>query len=253
MNRACDICGKICKCISTNGMHLCNKHYKQFKKYGKFLDNNPRTIYDKNQYYIHGIYTYIDIYNNKCEIIAQTIIDTEDLNKVKDIKWKLSASGYAINTSRHGTIHMTHVITGAKNNEYVDHINHNVLDNRKFNLRIVTKSQNQMNSYNKGVTITSDNKYYAYIKILQKMINLGKYDREQDALWARWYAEFILFGKYRYYKPEPILSYERKIQIKQYVDNKIQNCINNNNKILDIINNNRLEVIVYGRNMNSVI
>lgn len=67
----------------------------------------------------------------------------------------------------------------------MDHINHNTLDNRKCNLRIVSKSQNQMNCNYKGVSRTKSGKFYAYIKINQKQINLGAYENEPDALFAR--------------------------------------------------------------------
>lgn len=130
MTGNCDICGRYCdKLICSFGKHLCNKHYGQYKRFGKFLDNNPRTIYDLNEYHICGDITYIDLYNIKCEVVAQAIIDTEDLDKVKSIKWKLSTSGYAMNTpSRHGVNkHMSRVIYGEDklNSElFVDHINH---------------------------------------------------------------------------------------------------------------------------------
>lgn len=143
----CDVCGRenvrIIR-IDTD-QRVCCKHYNQYKKFGKFLDNNPRTNYDLNEYHICGDITYIDLYNIKCEVVAQAIIDTEDLDKVKDIKWKLSWNGYAMNTPRSGpATHMSRVIYGEDklNSElFVDHINHNTLDNRKCNLRAATKSQ----------------------------------------------------------------------------------------------------------------
>ena len=101
LEHKCDICGRPIKNkIRSHGYTLCNKHYKQLKKYGKFLDNNPRTLLDKNEYHIDGDITYIDLYDNRCNVIAKAIIDTEDLNKVKYTKWKLSKSGYAMNTPK---------------------------------------------------------------------------------------------------------------------------------------------------------
>ena len=125
MTGNCDVCGRYCdRLIGTNnGYKVCNKHYRQYKKFGKFLDNNPRTISDRNEYHICGDITYIDLYNIKCEVVAQAIIDTEDLDKVKDIKWKLSTTGYAMNTQKGGienrrpNLHMSRVIYGEARGE----------------------------------------------------------------------------------------------------------------------------------------
>lgn len=219
----CEVCGRNSfKKLTADGMTVCNKHYKQFRKYGRFLDNNPRTIYDRNEYHIDGDTTYIDLYDKNCNVIAQAIIDTEDLDKVKYTKWKLSGSGYVMNTPKFkgSNKHMSREILGV--DQFVDHRNHNTLDYRKCNLRPVTKSQNQMNVNYKGVTTTKNNTFYAHIKINQKMINLGVYVYEEEALYARWYAETILFGEYRYPKPEPYLPEDRKASIRQYVDRKVQ-------------------------------
>lgn len=196
---------------------LCNKHYNQLKKYGKFLDNNPRTIYDKNEIRIDGDIAYMDIYNKNCDVIATTMIDIEDIPKVKYTKWKLSASGYVMNNLKFkgSNKHLSRVILNT--NQFVDHINHNTLDNRKCNLRIVTKSQNQMNCNYKGVSYTKNNKWYAHIKLNQRMINLGVYVDKEEAYLARWYAEEMLFKEYRYPKEKPIVLANRDKQIKEYV------------------------------------
>lgn len=105
--------------------------------------------------------------------------------------------------------------------QFVDHINHNTLDNRKCNLRVVTKAQNMMNSNFKGVS-RNGCKWYAHIKINQKMLNLGYYLDEEEALYARWYAEQELFKEFAYPKPEPEILESRKSQIQEYVNRKVQ-------------------------------
>lgn len=210
------------KKIKSHGHIFCNKHYRQFKKYGKVLDNNPRTTMDRNEFHICGDVTYIDLYNKNCEVIAKTIIDTEDLDKVKYTKWKLSNSGYVMNTPKFSgsNKHLSRVVLNT--NEFVDHINHNTLDNRKSNLRIVTKSQNQMNVNYKGVSEMKSGKYMAYIKINGKTFNLGCYVDKEEAYFARWYAEIILFQSYRYPKEKPVILATREKQIKEYVNQKVQ-------------------------------
>lgn len=177
---------------------------------------------DRNKYHIKGDATYIDLYNKQNNVIAQAIIDTEDLDKVKYTKWKLSGSGYAMNTPKYSgySKHMSRVILDTP--DFVDHINHNTLDNRKKNLRVVTRSQNQINVNYRGITVTKSGKYYAHIKINQQMINLGVYTFEEEALFARWYAEKLVFKEFRYPKEKPVILPDREKQIMEYVEQKVQ-------------------------------
>jgi hypothetical protein len=73
----------------------------------------------------------------------------------------------------------------------IDHINHDGLDNRRKNLRIATKSENNMNtpkriakttSKYKGVTWNKQhNKWQAQIRVNNKHIHIGYYKNEEDA------------------------------------------------------------------------
>ena len=218
----CEVCGRpMFHKIVSYGHIYCSKHYRQLKKYGKFIDNNPRTTMDRNEIHICGDIAYVDIYDYKCNVIAQAIIDTKNINKIRYTKWKLSGSGYAMNTPKFkgGSLHMSRRILNTK--QFVDHINHNTLDNRECNLRIVTKSQNQMNVNYKGVYELQDEKYYAYIKLNGKQYNLGVYVFQEEALFARWFAETLLFKEYKYPKEKPVILPHRELQIKEYVMNKV--------------------------------
>ena len=222
----CDVCHRpLTKPIRCNHQKLCNKHYRQLRKYGKFLDDNPRTTMDRNDFDIYGKITLIHIYDKDCNKVADAIVDTKDLSKVMNIQWKLTASGYIVNSPKHDdTKHMSRIIFGEKNlmeNQYVDHINHNTLDNRRCNLRAVTKSQNQMNVNYKGVDTRGD-KYIARIKLHGKMVQLGTYYEEEEAYFARWYAEQLVFGEYRYSKEKPIVMADREDAIIEYVREKVQ-------------------------------
>lgn len=218
----CSVCGRqLFRKIKSHGKVYCNKHYNQIKKYGTPQDTNPRTAYDKNEIIVDSKVARVKLYDVHCNHIATAIIDAEDVNKIRYTKWKLSASGYAANTPKFSgsNKHMHREILGT--DQFVDHINHNTLDNRKSNLRIVTKAQNMMNSNFKGVS-PNGCKWYAHIKINQKMLNLGNYLDEEEALYARWYAEQILFRDFAYPKPEPEILESRKSQIQEYVNRKVQ-------------------------------
>lgn len=218
----CSVCGRqLFRKIKSHGKVYCNKHYNQIKKYGTPQDTNPRTTYDKNEIIVDGKIARVKLYDAQCNHIATAIIDSEDVNKIRYTKWKLSSSGYAANTPKFSgsNKHMHREILGT--DQFVDHINHNTLDNRKSNLRIVTKAQNMMNSNFKGVS-PNGCKWYAHIKINQKMLNLGNYLDEEEALYARWYAEQVLFKEFAYPKPEPEILESRKSQIQEYVSRKVQ-------------------------------
>ena len=82
----------------------------------------------------------------------------------------------------------------------IDHINRNKLDNRKENLRIVTRSQNQMNrviqknntSGYKGITWNQKRKkWQAQIMVNYKCIILGCFVEIKYAIIARKKAELI--------------------------------------------------------------
>ena len=64
----------------------------------------------------------------------------------------------------------------------IDHKNHNTLDNRVDNLRIVNNTQNQWNNERKGITFDkSRNKWRARINVNNKEIHLGRFENENDA------------------------------------------------------------------------
>lgn len=88
-------------------------------------------------------------------------------------------------TKKKSQIYMAREILGLKKNDKrePDHINHNTLDNRESNLRIVTRQQNSFNRRNvKGCSWNKQrNKYQGRITIGGKRINLGVYRTEQAA------------------------------------------------------------------------
>lgn len=218
----CEICGRYQhRMIRAHGYILCNKHYGQLKKYGKFLDNNPRTQKDKNEFVrLNDDYSKYFLYDVWGNVVACGLIDNEDVPKVKNIKWNLS-HGYANCRNKKTSSLMMHRKI-LDTDQFVDHINHDTLDNRKSNLRIVTKSQNQMNSDYKGVYNRSDGRFMAHIKKHGILLNLGVFMYIEEAQWVRWYAERIVFKEYAYPKEEPVILDSRKNELKLFVERKVQ-------------------------------
>jgi len=103
------------------------------------------------------------------------------------------------------TLMMHRVIMDAPKHLVVDHINHDTLDNRRENLRVVTRQQNQCNvlprtgnlSQFKGVCLNKRvNRWVAYINAHGKRTYLGYFEHEEDAARAYDEASHRLHGEY---------------------------------------------------------
>ena len=98
-----------------------------------------------------------------------SLIDDEDFDKISKYKWyavkNKSGKIYAKRTV--GGFGMHRVILKDRVGFEIDHINGNSLDNRKSNLRIATKSQNQANT-NKRVNNSSGYKGVSWNKVAKK-------------------------------------------------------------------------------------
>jgi hypothetical protein len=143
------------------------------------------------------------------------MVDDEDYEYLNQWKWNISKSRtpnriYAARgvckKNKHKHIYMHRLIMGSPENMQVDHINHNCLDNRKCNLRIVTNAQNTRNkSVNyfkkscnyKGVTYYR-NKWRVNIRKDGKFIHIGGFVDIMDAAKAYDNIAKELFGEYAY-------------------------------------------------------
>ena len=133
--------------------------------------------------------------------------DLEDYNLIKNYCWNIDNHGYVISGQSNGVVLFHVLIMNTKKGEDVDHIHHKRNDNRKSELRVVTRSQNQMNvglpSNNvSGVTGVhfdkNRGKWVSQIGINRKRVYLGSFDNFEDAVKARKLAEEKYFGEYSY-------------------------------------------------------
>lgn len=224
LEHVCEVCGKRNrKKLKANGLVVCSKHYSQFKSYGYFRDNSPRTQRDRNKIikdYKNGV-AYIELYDKFYNVIDKAIIDIDDVPKVQYRKWRKNCNGYCITEKDRQHIFLHRVVLGT--DKTVDHINENKLDNRKKNLRICTKSTNQMNVSKYKGYFQKGNSWYARIKLHGKALHLGTFQSEEEASFCRWYAEKLLFKHFASDKKvEPVISEERKKDIKTMVKKKVQ-------------------------------
>lgn len=132
------------------------------------------------------------------------LVDDEDFEELSKYNWQACPRGKTVYVKRYATVNgkettvqMHRQILDAKKGEVIDHKNRNGLDNRRDNIRKVTRSQNQFNrevkhgtdSKYRGVKIsnkgrTKNIRWQAYIKINYKTIHLGIHDTEIQAAQA---------------------------------------------------------------------
>jgi hypothetical protein len=144
------------------------------------------------------------------------IVDPEDYEELSKYKWYAVQSPrgfYAVRTvfakkARGGrkTVGMHRIILKAPEGKFIDHINHNGLDNRKCNLRICTLQQNIWNmrkqrgncaSQYKGVTWRKDiDKWQARVICGGKVFSCGHFDDEKTAASAYDKKAKELFGEF---------------------------------------------------------
>ena len=160
-NYICPVCGRVHN-NKFNKEHLCFKHYHQKLVYGKFLDSNPRTIYDPNEYYVEGNVGHIKVYDrNANPLDKEVLVDAEDLPKVLKYKVFIQEKDTNLfygmcNVQRNIKIPVHKLVTDFLN---VDHINGNTLDNRKSNLR---EADMTMQNLNKTTTKGIQKHIYTY-------------------------------------------------------------------------------------------
>lgn len=180
------------------------------KSCGCFAKETTSKIKKKyNQYDLSGEYGIG--YTSKNE---EFYFDLEDYDLIKDYCWHIDKDGYVCtndyNNGKNNHKKMHRLIMNCIGANYdIDHKNGKLskYDNRKSNLRVATRSQNNMNhdlrsdntSGATGVTWNNrKNKWHSRIFINNKRISLGYYTSFEDAVEARKEAEEKYFGEFSY-------------------------------------------------------
>jgi len=192
----CNLCGKE-KVLSEDGLRKnitfscgCERNLK-IAIIGK--DNKKYNKYDLSGEYGIG-YTFKN---------EPFYFDLEDYDKIKDYCWFCNYNGYIVSDDSNKKRKYLHrIVMNKKDDEdkyIIDHINHNIADNKKENLRICTKSENGMNR-----TKQSNNAF-------------GHKDVWYDKRYNRYIAE-LLFNHKKYTKSFSIKKYGKNNAFKLACD-----------------------------------
>lgn len=143
------------------------------------------------------------------------LVDSEDHERFSGMNWYSGGHGVVRKVLKGEKRECDHVylhreIMGSPKGMFIDHKNHDVFDNRKSNLRICKKQQNQFNqkvrSDNKlgikGVHFRKDTKKWrACITINQKKYSLGNFSSSELARDAYNTKATELFGEFAWLNP----------------------------------------------------
>lgn len=148
------------------------------------------------------------------------IVDDEDFDFLNKWKWFYHSAGYAVRFSKKSDggnrriLYMHRIIINTPSDKQTDHIDGNPLNNCRKNLRICSIAQNLSNSKPhkkfalknstyRGVTWYSRlEKWVANIRYNGRQINIGYFEREEDAALAynfsaiKYHGEFATLNRF---------------------------------------------------------
>jgi hypothetical protein len=137
-------------------------------------------------------------------------VDLDDLDKVMFDCWSLGGDGYAVRGAPKNKLFRMHrVILGlpADDSRQVDHRNRDRLDNRRWNLRIATRPQNQVNKEKRAGTSSRfkgvswhklTGKWVAKLRVDGRDQHLGLFTDEVEAARAHDRAALTAWGEFAY-------------------------------------------------------
>lgn len=132
--------------------------------------------------------------------------DIDDLPLIQSRSWYEDKDGYLVScyyyAGQRRFVRFHRIVMSAKSDEVVDHINHKRTDNRKCNLRVCKRAENDRNrslyatntSGISGVHFDKKrNKWIASITYNRRRIFIGRFLHKEEAIRARLLKEAELF------------------------------------------------------------
>jgi hypothetical protein len=148
----------------------------------------------KNDYEIRGEVTAIFIKHRNGNV-SEVLIDTVDLNFLIEYKtkWRFSGNSSNLYVRSMDNVMLHRYLLNPAVGMVVDHVNHNTLDNRRKNIRVITQAQNTQNK--KHLTKSKSgfrnvawnnrlSKWRVKIVVNKKCISVGHFGTINDAIEA---------------------------------------------------------------------
>jgi hypothetical protein len=137
------------------------------------------------------------------------LVDDADWPTVCDIKWfaspRNSGAVYAYAQPKGKTVYLHRFLLDARPEHCVDHVNRNPLDNRRSNLRVCTRGQNNANvtksravSQFTGVERLRNGRWRGVVSSNYRSYKTGRFETEIEAAHARDELATRLFGEFAY-------------------------------------------------------
>ena len=132
----------------------------------------------------------IALYSRDGEVRAYTLLDRADFDAVCHLRWYFDGK-YAATRIDGRPVRLHRFLFGLQpgDKRTVDHINHDCLDNRRANLRVVSHAENCRNARSQGgasqyrgvIWDKTRKKWRAQARFNYKMRFLGRFDNEREA------------------------------------------------------------------------
>lgn len=123
---------------------------------------------------------------------VEFLIDDDDFENISKYRWCIY-DRYLESYINGKNIKLSRFIMKADKDHHVDHINGDLLDNRKANLRLCSRYQNQQNRKinkdnvcgHKGIQLMNNGRYRVRIQTNGKREHIGCFERLVDAINCR--------------------------------------------------------------------
>lgn len=241
--RYCDVCGIDSETKNVYNRKeigcLCDKHWEQWRRLRKFMDNNPRSIFDPNEIRLCDGYAEIDTYDAYGNVVTTFKLDLEDVPKLSGHKWRTvfkNEKPYLFTGNQKSERIYFHRLIFPTENQ-IDHISGDTSDNRKCNLREASIQENMKNLSKKsnntsgirGVSFDNRRQNWKCDFTFEKMrIYIKAFPSIEEAVYARYLLEKAFLKEWRnesndeeYLKHINNLTEDKKKSVFEYVTEKI--------------------------------
>ncbi len=118
---------------------------EEIEQFKNKIKEERRTTRTPNDLILFDNHAEIVLRDKKQKIVGICKIDKEDIVLIKGFKWHITHMGYCEGYVNKNNIKLHRFLLNPSKEEQIDHMNHNRLDNRRKNIRIVTAKINSNN------------------------------------------------------------------------------------------------------------